>query len=88
MDQLYYALLDLTKNNIRPPLLILNALLLGAGQIGSLDRAFALIQEYETEFHVKPTLETYVALIDAVSHANPPAVPVLLAVLQVKHLVI
>lgn len=58
-------------------------MVLAAGQLNSLDRAFSLIQEYESLFNVKPTLETYLALVEAVSRSNPPQISVLLAVFQV-----
>ena len=84
LDQLYYALVDLSGYGIRPPILALNAVLLSAGQVASLDRAFSLLQEYESTFQIKPSLESYCALVDAVGRANPPRVSVLVAVLQVS----
>jgi hypothetical protein len=84
IDKLYFALVDINAQGIRPPLLALNALLESAGQSASLDRAFALLQEFETVFGLKPTFESYCALVNAVAIANPPRVSVMLAVFQVR----
>jgi hypothetical protein len=47
VDQVYYALLDLKNNGTRPPVLVLNSLIIAAGAHNRLDRAFAMIQEFE-----------------------------------------
>jgi hypothetical protein len=84
VDQLYYALVDLSSHGIRPPILALNAILLSSGYVASLDRAFSLLQEYHQLFHIKPSLESYCALVHAVGRATstPPRVSVVVAVLQ------
>ena len=52
LDEMYYALLDLVDREISVSPLALNAIILGAGRRGNLDRAFATFQECSSLFKV------------------------------------
>mmetsp|Transcript_16589 Transcript_16589/g.24961 ORF Transcript_16589/g.24961 Transcript_16589/m.24961 type:complete len:597 (-) Transcript_16589:116-1906(-) len=82
LDQLYFALVDLMQHNIRPPVLALNSVIIGAGKTNSLDKAFSMMQEFEPVFHTKPNHYTYRALLDSVGRSRSPKVPALLTIMQ------
>lgn len=52
LDEMYYALRDLAAQGISVSPLAINAIILGAGRRGNLDRAFATFQESSTLFKV------------------------------------
>jgi len=69
MDELYYALVDIIRQDEAAPALAVNAIIAAAGMNSQLDRAFATMQECSTLFNLTPTVDTYNALLCAVARS-------------------
>jgi hypothetical protein len=67
---------------MQPPLPALNALITAQGNIYMLDRAFAVMQEFEDVFNTKPNADTYYALLGAIAKSREPRVDNLLHILS------
>jgi len=82
LDELYYALLDLSSKKLTIPSILLNSIIMGAGRISQVDRAFATFHEFESHFGTKPDLHSYNALLHAAAKSRYPTVRSVLAVIQ------
>merc|ERR1712134_197808 len=54
LDEMYYALTDLLSRKLPVPAVVLNAIIMGSGRRGNLDRAFATFQESQGMFQKQP----------------------------------
>jgi hypothetical protein len=75
LDNVYFALVDLVRNDFKVPPLILNAVIMAAGQTGHVDRAFATFGEYESLFGSVPDKHAYNALLWSVAKTRGPRLP-------------
>ena len=82
LDEMYYALTDLLSRKIPVPAVVLNAIIMGSGRRGNLDRAFATFQESQGMFQIQPDIFSYNALLYATSRARNPSVINLLSVYE------
>lgn len=82
LDEMYFAATDLIKVQLSPPPVILDAIIMGSGKRGNIDRAFATFQEMKTVLNVPPTIHTYNALLFATSRSKVPKLVNMLSVLQ------
>jgi hypothetical protein len=72
LDGIYFALVDLRRGNYIVPPIVINALIMAAGKLNQLDRAFGTFQEYESLFGHKPDIHAHNALLYAISHSKFP----------------
>ena len=84
LDQVYYAIIELFRqdNSLPVPILAVNAIILGAGSRGQLDRAFATFKECQTLFKQPPSIFSYNALLHAISLSRLPSVVNILSIFQ------
>lgn len=82
LDELYYALTDLLSRKIPVPAVALNAIIMGSGRRGNLDRAFATFQESQSMFMKKHDIFAYNALLFATARSRNPSVINLLSVYE------
>ena len=79
MDEVYYHLLDMLRTHtgsheqegyqVAIPRLALNAIIMAAGRMGQLDRAFASFQEYTALFGLTADTAAYNALLYATARS-------------------
>jgi len=69
IDELYYALVDLVRQNHSVPPMAVNAIISAAGMNSHLDRAFQTMSEYTELFNLTPNVYTYNALLCAVARS-------------------
>ena len=74
LDEVYFALVEMRRNNQKIPKLLVNSIIMAAGKMGQLDRSFATFQEYHTVFGLIPDLHAYNALLAATSLSKSPNV--------------
>jgi hypothetical protein len=82
LDEIYFAAIDLFKVQLSPPPVIFDAIIMGSGKRGNIDRAFATFQEMKTVLNIPPTIHTYNALLFATSRSKVPKLINMLSVLQ------
>jgi hypothetical protein len=81
-DRLYFALAELAQAEMQPPIAALNSLIIAQGNMMFLDRAFAVMQEFETVFNTKPNAQTYYALLGAIANSRTPRVENMLHIMS------
>ena len=82
LDGIYFSLVDLRRGNYTVPPIVLNALIVAAGKLNQLDRAFGTFQEYESLFGHKLDVHAYNALMSAIAHSRFPSAANQLALLE------
>jgi len=82
LDEVYFALVDLVRGNYLVPRMALNSIIMAAGHMGQIDRAFATFQEYESLFDMKYDLHSYNALLWASAKHRNARVNTLLTIIQ------
>jgi pentatricopeptide repeat protein len=85
-DNVYFALVDLVKENYTVPPMALNAIIMASGANGKLDRAFATFSEMETLFGIEPDVNAHNALLWAngkcMIRAGGMNIPVMLQIIE------
>ena len=74
LDEVYFALVEMRRNNQNIPRILVNAIIMAAGKMGQLDRSFATFQEYHTVFGLIPNIHAYNALLCATALSKSPNV--------------
>ena len=82
LDGIYFSLVDLRRGNYTVPPIVLNALIIAAGKLNQLDRAFGTFQEYESLFGHRPDVHAYNALMSAIANSRFPSASNQLAILE------
>ena len=84
LDQVYYEIIELFRqdNSLPVPILAVNAIIVGAGKRGQLDRAFATFKECQTLFKQPPSIFSYNSLLHAISLSRMPSVVNILSIFQ------
>jgi Pentatricopeptide repeat domain len=82
LDQVYFSLVDVLRADGQAAKLCLDSVVLGAGKRGTVDRAFATFQEYQTLFSVRPDVVSYNALLCAAAHTRAPTVQTFLKIFE------
>jgi hypothetical protein len=82
LDEVYFALVEMRRNNQNIPRLLVNAIIIAAGKMGQLDRSFATFQECYTVFGLIPDLHAYNALLAAISLSKMPNLNAMFTIFQ------
>ena len=82
LDEVYFALVEMRRNDQDIPRLLVNAIIIAAGKMGQLDRSFATFQEYHTVFGLIPDLHAYNALLAAISLSKIPNINAMFPIFQ------
>lgn len=83
LDQFYYYLVDHSSKSTHPvPIILLDAVIETCGKMGMMDRAFATLEEYQSYFKVKPTIESYNSMLHACLHSPTNTLQQMLSIFQ------
>ena len=82
LDDTYFALVELVRGNLPIPRMTLNAIIMAAGRMGQIDRAFATFKEYKTLFNLCPDVHAFNSLLYACASFRDTNINTLLSVLQ------
>ena len=82
LDGIYFSLVDLRRGEYKVPQIVLNALIVAAGRLNQLDRAFATFQEYRSLFGHKQDIHAFNALLQAIAYSRFPSVSNQLTIME------
>lgn len=82
LDDVYFALVELVRANYNVPPMAVTGVIMAAGRMGQIDRAFATFQEYQTLFNLTPDVHAFNALLWAGASFRDANISTLLSVFQ------